>query len=331
MRRASRFTIPPNWKVFFNDLGIEIHQVLAHAGLPSGLFDNDKVQLTTEQYFQFWLGIESAYGDQMPLKFADAFSLESCDVPIYAAVCSPNLNAALERLREYKPLIGPMILDIDANQSTTHLTLGCYGYNGKLPKILSLVEIVFFTQLARIATRQRIEPLRVTLPEPPNNLKGYEEYLGCKITQGDLATIEFRTSDANAPFLTDNQAMLALFDKELNQKLEALQQDDSVTNRVSRILASSLPQGESNIEGVAAQMAVSKRTLQRKLAAEEQSFQTVLQQVRYNLAEHYLKQTQLPILEVSFLLGFQESNSFIRAYSSWTGSSPTQARNACHH
>ena len=116
------------------------------------------------------------------------------------------------------------------------------------------------------------------------------------------------------PFLTDNNAMLALFDKELQQKLEALQSDDVVSDRVSGVLVSSLAQGESSIEFVAKQLAMSKRTLQRKLSAEKQSFQTVLQQVRQELAEHYLKQTNLPILDVSFLLGFQEPNSFIRAY-----------------
>lgn len=82
----------------------------------------------------------------------------------------------------------------------------------------------------------------------------------------------------------------------------------------------------SSIEYVAKQLAMSKRTLQRKLSEENYNYQWVLKKVRQELADYYLQQTQLPIIEVSFLLGFQETNSFIRAYSSWTGTTPSQVR-----
>ena len=82
----------------------------------------------------------------------------------------------------------------------------------------------------------------------------------------------------------------------------------------------------NSIEYVAKQLAMSKRTLQRKLSEENYSYQWVLKKVRQELADYYLQQTQLPIIEVSFLLGFQETNSFIRAYSSWTGTTPSQVR-----
>ena len=327
MKRASKFTIPPNWKVLFNDLGLDVHEILAHAGLPQGLFEQPKVQLTPVQYFRIWHGIEAAsHGTEMPLKLAEVLSFESCDVPIYAAMCSDNLNAALVRLRDYKPLIGPMILDIEKDNTATQLTFGCYGYEGELPKTLNLTEMVFMTQLARMATRTHVQPLKVVLPGLPNQLAAYETYFGCEIQQGDLAQIRFRATDANAPFLTQNQAMLNMFDNELKQRLEAQQAENTTLDRVSTVLVGSLPQGESSIEYVAKQLAMSKRTLQRKLSEENYSYQWVLKKVRQELADYYLQQTQLPIIEVSFLLGFQETNSFIRAYSNWTGTTPSQVR-----
>lgn len=327
MKRASKFTIPPNWKVLFNDLGLDVHEILAHAGLPQGLFEQPKVQLTPAQYFQIWHGIEAAsHGTEMPLKLAEVLNYESCDVPIYAAMCSDNLNAALVRLCDYKPLIGPMILDIEKDNTATQLTFGCYGYEGELPKTLNLTEMLFMTQLARMATRTHVQPLKVVLPGLPNQLAAYETYFGCDIQQGDLAQIRFRATDATAPFLTKNQAMLNMFDNELKQRLEAQQAENTTFDRVSTVLVGSLPQGESSIEYVAKQLAMSKRTLQRKLSEENYSYQWVLKKVRQELADYYLQQTQLPIIEVSFLLGFQETNSFIRAYSSWTGTTPSQVR-----
>lgn len=332
MKRASKFTIPPNWKVLFNDLGISLHEVMAHAGLPQQLFEQNKVQLTPSQYFDLWHGIEAvSNNDEMPLKVAKVISLESCDVPIYAALCSTDLNAALARLRDYKPLIGPLTLDIKQDVSATTLTLGCYGHKGELPKTLNLVEMIFFTQLARLATRERIPALKVVLPLLPKSLAKYEAFFGCEICQGEHAQISFSARDAATPFLTDNQAMLALFDGELQKKLDAIQSDDSLSEKVAAVLVGSLPQGESSADFVAKHMAMSKRTLQRKLASENQSFQSVLQNVRQELAAHYLTQTSLPMQEVSFLLGFHEYNSFVRAYNSWTGCSPSQMRSTANH
>ena len=172
MKRASKFTIPPNWKVLFNDLGIALHEVLAHARLPQQLFEQSKVQLTPSQYFDLWHGIEAvSNNDEMPLKVAEVISLESCDVPIYAALCSADLNAALTRLRDYKPLIGPLTLDIESDNFATTLTLGCYGHTGELPKTLNLVEMIFFTQLARLATRQTLHAKSVILPVIPKGTR----------------------------------------------------------------------------------------------------------------------------------------------------------------
>ena len=64
---------------------------------------------------------------------------------------------------------------------------------------------------------------------------------------------------------------------------------------------------------------MSKRTLQRKLTSEAESFQSVLQSVRAELADHYLESSKMSLGEIAFLIGFRESNSFIRAYSTWKG------------
>ncbi|USD67445.1 AraC family transcriptional regulator [Vibrio sp. SCSIO 43136] len=329
VKTASKFVIPPNWKVLFKDLGLELETVLAHAELPIGLFNQPKVQLTPSQYFQLWRGLDlAANGVELPLKFAQVMSLESFDVPIFAAICSPNLNAAVKRLQAYKPLIGPMHLEITIDDKHTSLALSCYGYDQPFPKCLTLSEMVFFTQLARLATRQSISPTQLVVPEMPENLDAYQSYFGCQIQQGEQAQIQFSANDAKAPFLSSNQAMLDIFEVELNKRLGEIDEQSVVSEQVKRILFEALPQGESSIEFVASQLAVSKRTLQRKLSAEQHPYQTLLQAVRQDLANHYLLNTDLPLQEISFLLGFQESNSFIRAYQAWTGQSPSTARAA---
>jgi AraC-like DNA-binding protein len=77
---------------------------------------------------------------------------------------------------------------------------------------------------------------------------------------------------------------------------------------------------------VARRLGLSSRTLQRRLAGEGASFQEVLRETRTALGGHYLAKTTLPIAEVAFLLGFDEPNSFYRAWRAWTGVTPDSVR-----
>lgn len=69
-----------------------------------------------------------------------------------------------------------------------------------------------------------------------------------------------------------------------------------------------------------------KETVKRQLAEESVGFQEMLSEVRQVLAQHYLRRTDISAGEISWLLGFQESNSFIRVFRSWTGNTPTAYR-----
>ncbi|WP_104401680.1 AraC family transcriptional regulator [Vibrio penaeicida] len=331
MKRASKFVVSPSWKVLVTDMGIDVATVLAYSGLPADLFSRPNATLTPLEYFQLWEGLAKAAGERaFPLLIAKYLSVEAFDPPLFASICSPNLNTALKRIQQYKPLIGPMILDLDFSKSHTTLNISCYGHVGALPESLALTEVVFFTQLTRLATRERVQPTKVILPKLPPSVQEYEEYFGCKLAQGEQVQVQFSAEDGLKPFITSNAAMWAFFESSLNQKLIDLDSTATTAERVKAVLMESLPAGNSAIETVAEKLAMSKRTLQRKLTAEAESYQSVLQSVRAELADHYLEKSQMSLGEISFLLGFQEANSFIRAFTTWKGVSPGSYREQYH-
>ena len=88
----------------------------------------------------------------------------------------------------------------------------------------------------------------------------------------------------------------------------------------------SLPGGLSNIQTVAAELGMSNRTLQRRLHGEGTSFQQLLSQVRQELAREYLADPSLDIGEVAFLIGYEDQNSFYRAFRLWEGDTPSNWR-----
>ncbi|CAI3802168.1 helix-turn-helix transcriptional regulator [Rheinheimera sp. MM224] len=120
--------------------------------------------------------------------------------------------------------------------------------------------------------------------------------------------------------------MWAYFENGLNKNLAKLSTASTTVERVRAVLVELLPAGHSSIEMVAEKLAMSKRTLQRKLTEESENYHSVLQSVRNDLADHYLRRSKLSLGEIAFLLGYQEVNSFIRAFTAWKGVAPGRYR-----
>ena len=95
--------------------------------------------------------------------------------------------------------------------------------------------------------------------------------------------------------------------------------DDTFSARVRSALIELLPGGQSGVEDVAEKLGCSKRTLQRKLNEEDTTFQKQLNHTRELLTKHYIKNTDMTSDDIAYLLGYQDLNSFLRAFSIWTG------------
>jgi AraC-like DNA-binding protein len=80
------------------------------------------------------------------------------------------------------------------------------------------------------------------------------------------------------------------------------------------------------MRAVAKELALSERTLQRRLAEEGTRFQDLLTEARRELAREYLANGHLEMADVAFLLGFDDQNSFYRAFRQWEGETPSRWR-----
>lgn len=322
MKQATHFSVHPGWRILLSDMRLNSEHLLRLAGLPADLFSRKEASITADQYFRLWTAIEETAGSASPLLIGQAISVEAFDPPIFASLCSPNLNVAMQRLSTFKKLIGPMALSVDIGPLKTSITVECYGAEGDIPKSLALTELIFLTQLVRLATRHRVIPLEIIVPSAPQNLEPYSDYFGVAPRKGSAIRVSFSSQDGLRPFLTANESMWAYFEPGLRKRLSSLDSAAKMGDRVKAVLLEGLPAGEYSIEFVAKQLAVSKRTLQRQLSDESTSFMDILNNTRQQLAQHYLKSQSVSQGEIAYLLGFQEVNSFIRAFKDWTGHTP---------
>ena len=329
MTNASSYKVDSGWRILLNDLGIRPADVLRRAGLPEDLFGRDKATLNTTEYFRLWEGIEAEADDpKLPLSIGAMISVEAFDPPIFAAMCSSDLNIALGRIAHYKRLVMPMKLHLDRGGGGTTLGLEWPLAVEEPPRSLVAAEVVFFVQLARIATRARVAPLEVTAPHPLEPKNDYAEYFGVAVQRGKRPSITFSPEDATRPFLTANEKMWEFFETDLKQRLSELDERATTSDRVHAALLELLPSGEASVLTVSKRLGTSTRTLQRRLKQEGRSFQALLNITREELATHYLRSSSYSGAEISFLLGFDDPNSFFRAFHSWTGKTPEQTRSA---
>ena len=323
-----RYQLETSWQALLSDLSISVQDVLRHANLPLDLMTRRSPTINADEYFRLWNGLSYLLQDDpvFPLRLAQTIKPESFGPPIFACFCSENLNMALERIAKYKPLVGPCRLEVGQNNRHTVVAFEGLPETEPPPTSLIIFELVFWVQVARLATRENIIPVAIHTTIDIPGRDAYEKYFGVEIQSGDVNAITFSAEDARKRFLTASAAMWSIFEPELRKRMDDLTRDSSFTERVRACLTEILASGHYSMSDVASKLAVSTRTLQRRLQAEDTSFQKELDSLREQLARHYLSNSEYSSGQIAFLLGYEEPNSFFRAFRNWTGQTPEVVR-----
>lgn len=136
----------------------------------------------------------------------------------------------------------------------------------------------------------------------------------------------FGKTDMERPFVTYNAELLAIvapqLEAELREHLAQKTFGEQAKGVLKRLLAGQRP----GIDDLGRELHLSTRTLQRRLTEQGITFQRLLEDARRELAHHYLLQSSLELNETAYLLGYEDANSFFRAFHHWEGTSPGQWR-----
>lgn len=321
------FLLDAGWRTLLRDMGVSHEDVLRGAQLPEDLLSRPQAALDSPSYFRFWSALEKLCDDPMfSLRLIGSITTEVFSPPIFAALCSPTLEVAARRLADYKKLLAPMAIDISLRADGV-LGISPHWLDKRLTPPLSMVvaELAFFLRLARLATREPVCAVHVSLPALPQPLAAFEAFFGCPVRKGPPC-ISFNAADAQKPFLTASETMWQTFEPALRKRLSELEGTATLQERVRAALLEQLPGGQATLAQVASRLALSPRSLQRRLAQTGPGFQNLVHEVRRELALHYLQQTPMTNGEIAFLLGYEDLNSFYRAFRAWTGRSPDGVR-----
>lgn len=185
------------------------------------------------------------------------------------------------------------------------------------------------TERQQTPYRPRTSPLRAEYVHERANLRAAERSLGCQVSGGASCNqIVFLASDATAPFVTRNAELLDLLAPQFEEQLRQYKEEDSFIELVRSTIQDRLTGQRPSIDGISQVLRMSSRTLQRRLQDSGSNFQRVLDEARHQMARYYLSNSALELNEAAYLLGFEDPNSFGRAFRNWEGMPPSDWREA---
>jgi AraC-like DNA-binding protein len=106
----------------------------------------------------------------------------------------------------------------------------------------------------------------------------------------------------------------------------ATPREDQFLSAARTAVAECMRDGRCKLGGVAKKLAISPRSLQRRLEEYGTDFNALVSETRQRFAVEYLKNPGNTMTEVAFLLGYSEVSAFNRAFKRWTGTTPMQHR-----
>jgi AraC-like DNA-binding protein len=245
----------------------------------------------------------------------------------YAWLASSSLLDGFHRLRRY----GRMFNDretwqIDESSDEVVVALQISA-PVRRPDEVADSFISGLTALSRLNYGQQFNPDRVALtrriPEDPSP---WFSFFRCPLDFGaDANRLVLSMAKASKALSGSDPQLVVLHEGVIERYLASLDHGD-VVNRARVEIVDQLPSGTLTEDSVANALAMTKRTLHRKLQEHGETFRSLLEGVRRSLVIGYLGDPDLTLTEIAFLLGYTDASSFSRAFRRWFGTSPSAAR-----
>ncbi|WP_281975048.1 AraC family transcriptional regulator [Halobacillus litoralis] len=327
MTSHTRIKFPAGFWEGLRQLGIAPHEVARKAGLPLTIINEPVVN--SSQYFLIWQAYSDIIGDTAKgiIKLTTGFETVHFPPTVLAAYHARDYRDALTRMARYKHLCPPESLLITEEGDECTIELEWLYIEQQGPSMLVGITLAFLLELGRRGTGQPLTAKSVEFSHFMGDVQSLEAYFGCQVQiGGNRNKLTLHRSDLQLPFVSYNAELLEILTPVLDQSVDDQQPSHSIIGRVKWIMKRSLVGGRSNIQTVAAELGMSNRTLQRRLHNEKTSFKNLLTQVRQELAREYLADPSLDIREVAFLIGYEDQNSFYRAFKLWEGDTPSNWR-----
>lgn len=309
-------------------------ELFAATGLSAEILSDPERPVRAAVMMPLWRLLLERFPDEaITLQMAAGMDLSFLGLAGQIIRHSATVREATTRVLRFQRLYDPGLFTT-YGESDGRLTYGI-GHVEEVRQLGAPVEFMAAVTLTclREMVGEQVPVLEASLEtQPRGDPSEYVRFFGGPVRFGQPQTfLVFDAELLDRPVRGADPHVLRYLSAYADGRLSQLPVEDpslSLIDRVRRALERAMVEGDAGPSAVARSLAMSERTLQRRLAAEGSSFQSLIDDVRHQSALKLLSRAETPIQEVAFVLGYQDVPSFYRAFKRWTGKTPAEARRA---
>lgn len=316
---------------YLQNRGIDTDAIMARQNIKPEDVDSPDTRLTVHQTnYIFDQAMLLSDDECMGIHAARQWPPEKGEIVGQIVLNCKTIGEAVEKTIRYQQLLAQS-LKLDAEIADEIVTVRRFSLIGA-PVIQKSQRMLFalsrFLTYCRNLIKGDFEMIEVRFEHsPPVDKTEYERFFQAPVlfNQTDNAIV-FNRKYLDLPVEQPNSYFLYVLERHANDILGKIESGSIYSKKVSDLIIHNF-QGEiPTVKSVARELSMSVRSLQLKLKDEHTSFSSLLEKIREELAVRYLKENEVSITDISYLLGFSESSAFSRTFKRWTNTTPLKYR-----
>ena len=304
--------------------------LLAKAGLSVEQIDDRSARVKARSQIRFLeLAADALQDDLLGFHLARDYDLREIGLLYYVLASSDVLHDALQKAARYSGIANEGVaLKFRATGKPRLRWITSASNAGRTVTISSSGWCPWFACAASLPTAGLI-PSRIRVVHHRKKMPAeFRSLLGCEVEFGSAVDeVVFPAAVASMAIGSADPHLNELLTKYCEEALaHRAPARGSLRSSVENAMAPLLPHGQANAVEIARRIGMSHRTLVRRLSAEGLTFSDIAEDLKGDLARRYLRDGDLPISQIAWLLGYREVSAFTHAFRRWTGMTPRQAR-----
>jgi AraC-like DNA-binding protein len=305
--------------------GFDLDSILGRVGIPRSALKDTSARFPQGNFEALWQVASEATGDPaIALRVSTMVKPNALGIIGFLASASESGRNAFELVRGLTPLLWEDV-DCDLETDGKVVFIRCStGGNPQASRFTMEYAIGIAVAMSRTLGAGRSDPLEARFSHSaPAYAEEYERILRLPVrfdAGEDGVLFPISMMDQLNP--SADATLRQLLERYAADQLARIPTSARFSQRVRACILSMLPLDSLSAGAVAAQFSMGSRTLRRRLQDEATSYQEILDDVRAELARHYLTKEKRGINEVAFLLGFSDPSAFTKAFHRWTGQTP---------
>jgi AraC-like DNA-binding protein len=303
-------------------------ELLANVGLSSSLLQVPQARVSAKHYGALWRAIAAALDDEFFGQDSRRMKVGSFAMLCHAVLSCKTLGEALDRsLRFYALILDDISGSAERDAKEARIILHeAAGVSQRVFAHELLLMLLYGVSCWLVGRRIPILRTEFSYAEPAHSAEYRLMYCADLRFNRPNTLLAFEASYLDLPVVQNERSAKEFLRTAPESILLKYKNGSSLTARVRRRLRQFLPGTVPDFEELAEQMSMTAATMRRRLHEEGESYQSIKDQLRRDLAISYLSHSRRSVMDIAVELGFTERSAFHRAFRKWTGASPGEFR-----